>query len=123
MVKLHMKFERVTQSITIICTYLVILLMYMYLVMNDLNFISSQRGYTKGVKGFKLWDSVYKKMVLTPNEVKTRLHEKSTLSPYLFTLVLKVLTEHIQEIVSQCIFFVDNIVLVEDSNKELNGEL
>lgn len=41
------------------------------------------------------------------------LYEGLTLSPYLFTLVLDVLIEHIQDPVPWYMLFVDNIVLVE----------
>ncbi|KAL5192364.1 Germin-like protein subfamily 3 member 4 [Glycine soja] len=51
------------------------------------------------------------------------LHQGSTLSPYLFTLILDVLTEQIQEIVSRCMLFADNIVLLEESREELNERL
>ncbi|RHN48204.1 putative RNA-directed DNA polymerase [Medicago truncatula] len=40
------------------------------------------------------------------------LHQGSTLSPYLFALVLDVLTEHIQELAPRCIHFADDVVLV-----------
>ncbi|KAF1879422.1 hypothetical protein Lal_00005888 [Lupinus albus] len=51
------------------------------------------------------------------------LHQLLILSPYMFTLVLDVLIKHIQESVTKCMFFVDDIVLVEDSEEELNWKL
>ena len=51
------------------------------------------------------------------------LHQGSTLSPYLFTLVLDVLTEHIQKLAPRCMFFADDVVLLGELRKELNGRL
>ncbi|KAL5195585.1 LINE-1 retrotransposable element ORF2 protein [Glycine soja] len=51
------------------------------------------------------------------------LHQGSTLSPYLFTLILDVLTEQIQEIAPRCMFFADDIVLLGESMEELNERL
>jgi len=51
------------------------------------------------------------------------LHQGSTLSPYLFTLVLDVLTEYIQELALRCMLFVDDVVLLGESREELNGRL
>ncbi|RZB81212.1 LINE-1 retrotransposable element ORF2 protein isoform B [Glycine soja] len=51
------------------------------------------------------------------------LHQGSTLSPYLFTLIMDVLTEQIQEIAPRCILFADDIVLLGESREELNERL
>ncbi|RZB84080.1 LINE-1 reverse transcriptase-like [Glycine soja] len=51
------------------------------------------------------------------------LHQGSTLSPYLFTLILDVLTEQIQEIAPRCMLFADDIVFLGESREELNERL
>ncbi|KAL5168243.1 LINE-1 retrotransposable element ORF2 protein [Glycine soja] len=51
------------------------------------------------------------------------LHQGSTLSSYLFTLILDVLTEQIQEIAPRCMLFADDIVLLGESREELNERL
>jgi len=51
------------------------------------------------------------------------LHQGLTLSPYLITLVLDVLTQHIQELAPRCILFADDVVLLGESREELNGRL
>ena len=51
------------------------------------------------------------------------LHQGSTLNSYLFTLVLIVLTEQIQELASRCMLFADDVVLLGESREELNGRI
>jgi len=46
--------------------------------------------------------------------ITTGSHQGSTVSPYLFNLVLDVLTEHIQELAVRCMSFVDDVVLFGD---------
>lgn len=54
--------------------------------------------------------------------ITIRLHQSSTLSPYLFNLVLDLVIEHIQDATPRCMLFANDIVLVGDS-KEVNGHL
>ncbi|KAL5123787.1 Metal tolerance protein C1 [Glycine soja] len=58
-----------------------------------------------------------------PTVVEVFIHIGSTLSPYLFTLILDVLTEQIQEIAPRCMLFADDIVLLGESREELNERL
>ncbi|KAF1882058.1 hypothetical protein Lal_00038701 [Lupinus albus] len=51
------------------------------------------------------------------------LEEEITLRPDMFTLVLDVLTEHIQEMVAQCMLFADDFVLIGDPREKLNEKL
>jgi hypothetical protein len=51
------------------------------------------------------------------------LHEGSTLSSYLFIFVLDVLADHVQELATICLFFVDDVVLFGEMREELNGKL
>ncbi|GMP39842.1 hypothetical protein CsSME_00010528 [Camellia sinensis var. sinensis] len=48
----------------------------------------------------------------------TRLHQGSTLSPYLFALVIHELTHDIQDDMPWCMLFADDIVIVDDETRE-----
>ena len=51
------------------------------------------------------------------------LHQGSTLSPYLFVLVMDELTRHIQEEVSWCMLFADDVVLIDETREGVNAKL
>ncbi|VFQ60860.1 unnamed protein product [Cuscuta campestris] len=51
------------------------------------------------------------------------LHQGSALSPFLFALVMDVLTQSVQEGVPWCMLFVDDIVLIDDTREGLNDKL
>uniref|UniRef100_A0A5B7A2U5 Putative reverse transcriptase family member n=1 Tax=Davidia involucrata TaxID=16924 RepID=A0A5B7A2U5_DAVIN len=51
------------------------------------------------------------------------LHLWSALSPYLFALVMDELTKHIQDEVPWCMFFADDIVLIDETKTTLNAKL
>lgn len=53
----------------------------------------------------------------------TRLHPRSTLNPYIFTLVFDVLMKHIQELASRYLLFVDDKFLLEEFKENLNEKL
>ncbi|XP_047252934.1 uncharacterized protein LOC124887376 [Capsicum annuum] len=55
--------------------------------------------------------------------VLTGLHQGSTLRPFLFALVMDVLTRNIQGEVPWCLFFADDIVLIDESRRGVNEKL
>ncbi|GKC33764.1 retrovirus-related pol polyprotein LINE-1 [Tanacetum coccineum] len=67
--------------------------------------------------------------VRTPTEnseyfsVDVELHQGSTISSYLFALILDELSRGIQESIPWCLIFADDIVLVSDIPDGLNGRL
>jgi hypothetical protein len=55
--------------------------------------------------------------------IKIGLHQGSTLSPYLFALVMDKVTRDIQGNIPWCMLFVDDVVLVDESQVEVNRKL
>ncbi|XP_070031125.1 uncharacterized protein [Nicotiana tomentosiformis] len=53
----------------------------------------------------------------------TGLHQGSAFSPFLFALVIDVLTLHIQGEVSWCMLFADDIVLIDETRNSVNAQL
>ncbi|KAG5610847.1 hypothetical protein H5410_022128 [Solanum commersonii] len=51
--------------------------------------------------------------------VEMGLHPRSTLSPFLFALVMDVLMQDIQDKVSWCLLFADDIVLIDETQLRL----
>ena len=55
--------------------------------------------------------------------INIELHQRSTLSPYLFALVIDEVTRDIQGDIPWCILFVDDVVLVDESWQGVNTKL
>ena len=55
--------------------------------------------------------------------IKIGLHQGSALSPYLFALVMDEVTRDIQGDIPWCMLFVDDVVLVDDSQAGVNRKL
>ena len=55
--------------------------------------------------------------------VSSGLHQGSTLSPFLFAVVMDVLTRHIQGEVPWCMLFADDVVLIDESRGGVNDKL
>ena len=55
--------------------------------------------------------------------IKIGLHQGSTLSPYLFALVMDEVTRDIQDAIPCCILFADDVVLVDESRTRVNRKL
>nr|XP_009609243.1 uncharacterized protein LOC104103071 [Nicotiana tomentosiformis] len=55
--------------------------------------------------------------------VEMGLHQGSTLSPFLFALVLDMLTRNIQGEVPWCMLFADEIVVIDETRGEINAKL
>jgi Reverse transcriptase (RNA-dependent DNA polymerase) len=47
--------------------------------------------------------------------IKIKLYQESALSPYIFTLVMNEIIKDIQGDISWCIFFADDVVIIDES--------
>jgi hypothetical protein len=47
--------------------------------------------------------------------IKIGLHQESTLSPYIFTLVMDEITNDVQGDISWCKLFTDDVVLIDEN--------
>ena len=62
--------------------------------------------------------------MVTPHfSINIGLHQGSTLSPYLFALVMDEVTRDIQGDIPWCILFADDVVLVDESREGVNRKL
>jgi Reverse transcriptase (RNA-dependent DNA polymerase) len=52
--------------------------------------------------------------------IRIELHQRSTLSPYIFTLVMDEITKVIQGNILWCMLFVDDVVLIDKSKIGVN---
>jgi len=68
---------------------------------------------------------VFKHRVVGPIQffISVGLHQGSALSPYLFALVMDVLTRHFQEDVPWRMLFANDILLVNKSREGVDGKL
>ena len=55
--------------------------------------------------------------------IKIGLHQGSALNPYLFALIMDEVTRNIQGDIPWCMLFADDIVLVDESQVEVNRKL
>ena len=55
--------------------------------------------------------------------ITIREHQGSTLSPFLFTIVINEITKSIHEDIPWCMLFVDDIVLIGETKKRVNKKL
>jgi Reverse transcriptase (RNA-dependent DNA polymerase) len=55
--------------------------------------------------------------------IKIGLHQGLGLSPYIFTLVMNKITKDIQEDISWCMFFADDVVLIDKSKIGVDQKL
>ena len=51
------------------------------------------------------------------------LHQGSSLSPYLFALVMDELTRHIEDDIPWCMLFADDIMLIDETQEGVNAKL
>ena len=58
-----------------------------------------------------------------PFSVKVGLHQGSTLSPFIFTVIMEEISKSIWETVPWCMIFADDIMLVAETREEVSNKL
>ena len=61
--------------------------------------------------------------ITKPFPVKVGLHQGSVLSPFIFTVIMKEISQSIWETVPWCMLFADDIVLVAETREEVSNKL
>ena len=75
-----------------------------------------------------MYDKVWTKFqtpvgITTSLPMKVGLHQGSTLSLFIFTVIMKEITKSIWDTVPWCMLFADDIVLVVETKEEVNNKL
>ena len=55
--------------------------------------------------------------------IKIELHQRSALSPYIFTLVIDEITKDIQGDIPWCMLFADDVMLIDENKIGVNQKL
>ena len=61
--------------------------------------------------------------ITEPFLVKVGLHKESTLSPFVFIVIIEEISKSIWKTVPWCMLFTDDIVLVAETKEEVNNNL
>ncbi|GKC19806.1 retrovirus-related pol polyprotein LINE-1 [Tanacetum coccineum] len=96
------------------------------LIWKTLVYKGTSRRYIKVIRDMYDGAKTYVRTSIGNTEffpVDVGLHQGSTISPYLFALILDGLSRGIQEDIPRCLIFADDIVLVAESVKGLNIKL
>ena len=61
--------------------------------------------------------------ITEPFSVKVGLHQGSTLSPFIFIVIMEEISQYIWETVPWCMLFGDDIVLVAETREEVSNKM
>ena len=54
---------------------------------------------------------------------KIGMYQESTLSPFLFSIIMDEIVKSLQDEISHCMLFADNIVLIDEIKEDVNTKL